>query len=360
MSGKLAAGVFVAIACVIALVFNVFALVVYNRRKRLHKRGHLLPLFHLAVVDVLAVVTWSSVTVAIAVADWSLPAALCQAQAYFRSLWCTLHVHTLAALAIERAIRLVKPSRHVAIFMPRVVVFLLVGLWVFDVLLASVPHYGWLEFKLMDHQLQCSADYTDSVSTLGFEFTITFFLPCILVFLPCYLLLFWKVSSARKRSTPKGEIVLEDNPYSPGDSYAQKVKGFQNKFKDAGTKPWKPRLGTKKFTSQGYISDSDSDLNEVSQKEERTLKKRYILSRRDYVLTKTYVIITCVYVIVWLPYVAVTFLVNNEPYKNVPDWLVTIVTCLTHSTSFILPLTYFLHNDTFRRSAVKTLSRKKM
>lgn len=242
--------------------------------------------------------------------------------------------------------------------MPRVVLFLLIGLWLFDVLLASIPHYGWLEFKLENSELQCSADYTYSVATLVFEACITYFIPVLLILI-CYALCFWKVVTARKNATPKGEILLEENPYSPGDTYAEKISDYQNKFKDAGMKKCKPKLGNRKFTSQGYVTDSDSDVNEISAKEERGLKKRYILSKRDYSLTKTYVIITCVYVSLWLPYVVVTLLVNNEPYKSVPDWLINVFTCLTHFTLFALPVVYFLHNDSFRRCLIKTLCGKR-
>jgi hypothetical protein len=86
---------------------------------------------------------------------------MCYVLANLRSLWNMLHSHTLAVLAVERAVRLVRPSNHVTIFVPRVVVFLLISLWVFDVLLSAVPHFGWLRFQLVDREMQCVPDFTD-------------------------------------------------------------------------------------------------------------------------------------------------------------------------------------------------------
>ncbi|KAL8601559.1 hypothetical protein ACOMHN_003825 [Nucella lapillus] len=203
MATLLAAGVLLALICLLSLVVNTFTLLLFFKRKRLRIRVHLFPLFHLAAVDLLALVMWSAVSVVITVVDWSPPAEACQAHAYFGSLWNMLHVHTLAVMAIERALRLlVKPSQHVTIFVLRVMLFLLIG----------------------------------------------------------------------------------------------------------------------------------------------------ILS-----LLKTYVIVTCVYVILWLPYEALTFVVNYDPFKDVPDWLVTVITCLTHCTQFAVPLVYLTYNESFRRCVLKTI-----
>lgn len=122
-----------------------------------------------------------------------------------------------------------------------------------------------------------------------------------------------------------------------------------------GTKSAKPKLGEKVFTSQGYVTDSDSDVNDISGQELRTPRKVFSLARREYVLLKTYVIISCVYVILWLPHVAVTFVLNYTPFTPVSDWLITLVTCLTHCPQFVLPVICMTYNDSFRRCVAKTL-----
>ena len=358
MGKLLIPGVIVAVAVALSLFVNVFALVIFFRRKRLRIRAHLIPLFHLAAVDLLAVVTWSAVSVAIAVADWSPAPTICQAHAYFRSLWNMLHVHTFAVLAIERALRLVKPSLHVTIFVPRVVAFLLTGLWVFDVLVASIPHYGWLEFRLVENEMQCSPDFTDSIATLNFDFCVKWALPYLLLIAPCFALSFWKVWSARRNSSSSsctGEIVLEAFPYTACHGYAERVMDFQSRFKQAGMKKAKPKLGEKVFTKQGYVTDSDSDVDDASGKELRAPQRVFSLARREYVLLKTYVIVSCVYFILWLPHVAVTFVVNRDPYAGVADWVVHLVTSLTHWAQVALPTIYLAYNVSFRRCVMKTL-----
>ena len=120
-------GIAVALLSILALTINTIAIVIFTKRRRLRRRAHLLPLFHVAVVDLLAVITWSMMSVVIAMAQWEPQDAVCQLNAYLRSLWNTLHCHSLAVLAIERAVRLAKPSRHIVIFQPRVVAFLIAG-----------------------------------------------------------------------------------------------------------------------------------------------------------------------------------------------------------------------------------------
>ena len=268
-----------------------------------------------------------------------------------------MHVHTFAVLAIERALRLVKPSLHATIFVPRVVAFLLAGLWVFDVLVASIPHYGWLEFQLMENEMQCSPDFTDSIETLNFDFCVKWALPYFLLIAPCFALSFWKVWSSRKKASSSfsGEIILETSPYNACHFYAERVMDFQSRFKEAGMKKAKPKLGEKVFTEQGYVTDSDTDVDDVSGKELRSPQRVFSLARREYVLLKTYVIISCVYVILWLPHVAVTFVVNRDPYTDISDWIVYLVTCLTHWTQCVLPAISLAYNDTFRRCVAKTL-----
>ncbi|XP_076443049.1 rhodopsin, GQ-coupled-like [Babylonia areolata] len=355
MGTQVVAGVAVAVCCVLSLTVNTLALLVFLKRRRLRIRSHLLPLFHLAAVDLLAVVTWSAISVAIAVADWSPPAELCQAHAYFRTLWNMLHVHTLAVLAIERALRLVKPSRHVAIFVPQVVVFLLVGVWCFDILLSSIPHYGWMEFRLSQHQVQCVVDFTSSVAMLDFEFCVRLALPVFLLLLPCFVLAFCKVSWARREASVTGEILLETSPHCNGPAYGERVARFQKTFREVGVRAVKPTLGNKVFTPQGYVTDSDSDVDNVTAKDLRTPRKVYSLAKREYVLLKTYVVLSCVYVIMWLPYEVLTFVVNYEPDRSVPGWLATLFTCITHCTQFALPLVYLTYNPSFRRCFLKTL-----
>ncbi|KAL8601565.1 hypothetical protein ACOMHN_003831 [Nucella lapillus] len=355
MATLLAARVLLALTCLLSLVVNTFTLLLFFKRKRLRIRVHLFPLFHLAAVDLLALVTWSAASVAIAVVDWSPPAEACQAHAYFGSLWNMLHVHTLAVLAIERALRLVKPSRHVTIFVPRVVLFLLIGLWCFDILIASIPHFGWLGFKLVEEQMQCVVDFDASITMLDFDFCVRFALPLFLLILPCFLLSFLKVWYSKKKASSTGEILLETSRYCRGPAYTERVTHFQRRFKEVGVSAVKPTLGDKVFTDQGYVTDSDSDVDNVTAEELRTPRKVYSLAKREYVLLKTYVIVTCVYVILWLPYVALTFVVNYDPYKDVPDWLVTVITCLTHCTQFAVPLVYLTYNESFRRCVLKTI-----
>lgn len=128
------------------------------------------------------------------------------------------------------------------------------------------------------------------------------------------------------------------------------------RFKGAGMKRAKPVLGDKVFTDQGYVTDSDSDVNDVSAKELRAPRKVYSLASREYALLKTYVIISCVYVILWFPHVVLTFVVTFDPLSNkLSDWPFTLVTCLTHCTHFAVTLVYLTCNSSFRRCVRKTL-----
>jgi Co/Zn/Cd efflux system component len=84
MGNFAAGGAVVAVTCLLSIIVSIFALVLFGKRARLHRRAHLIPLFHLAVVDLLAMVTWSVTSVVIAVADWTPDDPTCKALAFLR------------------------------------------------------------------------------------------------------------------------------------------------------------------------------------------------------------------------------------------------------------------------------------
>jgi hypothetical protein len=69
-----------------------------------------------------------------------------------------------------------------------------------------------------------------STRLLAFDLTVKWALPYLGVILPCSILAFCKVWSARRKATPSGEIILQQLPGSSGShAYTERVAAFQNR-----------------------------------------------------------------------------------------------------------------------------------
>lgn len=92
-------GTVLAIVGALSMILNIFLFFVCVRRSRLRKPPHYF-LMSLALVDIIAVLGWSSLTVVSLFSDgWILPTEVCKVQEYIMSMYLYLNSHTFVLLA---------------------------------------------------------------------------------------------------------------------------------------------------------------------------------------------------------------------------------------------------------------------
>ncbi|XP_060603656.1 uncharacterized protein LOC132756572 [Ruditapes philippinarum] len=374
---------FLCLAALLALVMNIYFLVVFIRRKRLRTPTTLpisMVLVHLACIDLIATFLWTIFAAISAInsawvisdEDSSLYKPLCDTQVYVMSFCNVITAHTLMALMFERFLWIFKPSKRQEIVFDLVVVVFLVALYVFDGGISSFVLWGFGTAIYFPEQYQCSVDYELSVSHFQFTLAMHYWIP-IVVIIALYVAILIRVRILMTRRGPGGVIVLEENLKAVGDSYSDKLKEIYMKFQGAGAKSVKPKVKeVKPKSNDGFVSDDDdynSSDDEKSKKdpanvmsrdydekpEKKRERKMYFLSRQDMRETHMYALISAVYFSLWTPYMVRSILYTYYFYDiSISSEVVATVAILTHfSTSIKVPI--YLMSDRLRKAMRKTL-----
>ena len=358
-------GAGLAIIGVLSVVLNSLLFFVCVKRNRLRRPPQYF-LISLAMIDIMAVAVWLSLTVVSLFNDgWVLPQELCKLQEYTMSMCLYLNSHSFVLLAFERFLLFLRPSKHAEIFINSVVMIMLLALWLFDGTLAAFPYFGWGTVRYFSNQFQCAMDHEKNIRETNFVTVMCFGIPISLC-LGLYMFIFIMIRKIRSRGDDNGALIVEINKRAIGDSYSQRLKNQQLKFQNAGTRAQKPNIGKKfTYTEDGYVSNDSSDdentqktVQKDSQKQTVQQKKVYHMAKNDSLLTKTYIIMTILVFLLWLPYVVVTYIFLKNRYANISDEIVFVVVFLCQCTTFIKPLVYVTYNSHFRKHVMKCFRRK--
>ncbi|XP_061174303.1 5-hydroxytryptamine receptor 1F-like [Saccostrea echinata] len=358
-------GACLALIGLLSVILNCFLFFICVKRKRLRKPSQYF-LISLAVVDILAVAGWLSLTAVSLFNDgWIFPSEICKVQEYIMSLWLFLNSHSFVLLAFDRCLLFVRPSKHSEIFINTVVLIMLLALWLFDGILAAFPYFGWGTVSYFSNQFQCAMDHEKNIRETNFVTALCFGIPITLC-MGMYLFIFIMIRKIKKREDDNGALIVERNRKAIGDSYSQRLRNQQYRFQNAGTRAIKPNIGKKfTYTEDGYISNDSSDdentketVQKGTQKQNVQQKKVYHMAKNDTLLTKTYIIMTCLTFLLWLPYLVVTYIFLKDRFANISDELVFVVIFLCQCTTLVKPVVYVTYNSHFRKHVIKLFRRK--
>lgn len=351
-----------------SIILNILAAVIYCKKKRLHNVASKYFLMNLAIIDIIAACLWSSLTaLSIISLGWILPTEVCKVQVVFMFFCILINMHTFLVLAFERLILFHKPSKHEEIFINKVVVILIAGIWFFDGTISAFPiMFNWGVIAYFQNQYQCAMDYEKNSRQMNFMLVIAFVIPFLaIVVVNVFIIIRMKI--LQRRTTPGNAIILEKDHRPNGDNYASRLKKQNYRFQNAGTKTKKPTMEKKtEYTNSGYVSNSDTNSSDdeerkaeaVKIKDRKPTKKPFHLNRNDVTLTRTYLIVTGVYILLWLPYIIVSYITTFQFTSTVPDAVVTAVVIVSHCVSFVKPIIYVLHNPQLRKCLKGVLCRK--
>lgn len=369
------------LAIVLVIIFNVFFIVVFTKRRRLRTPATLpvsLLLLHLAVIDIIAALLWTLFTLNYAAGDfWKIEDfdILCRVQVYFMTFCNIISAHTLMALMFERFLWIFKPSKHQEIVFDFVVVLFLIALYAFDGGIATFTLWGFGGYSYFDDQYQCAVDYELSTSHFQFTLAMHFWIP-VAVILGLYIAILIRIKVLQRRREPGCLIVLEENLAVVGDSYADRLKQQYNKFQGAGSKFVKPKVKESKIVDKDGFASEDDDFNSSDEeliksdepvmsrdyqikKKKRQQRKIYNLSRNALKEAHMYAIISAVYFILWMPYVVRSILWTYYflEVEISRDIVVTVVVVSHFCSCFKVP--FYLLSDRMKAAMKKTMTTKK-
>ena len=267
--------------------------------------------------------------------------------------------------------------------MKTVVALLLVGVWIFDMVIAMLPLVGWSKYGYYRSQFQCAVEHVYSASQLHFQLVVVIGVPVLAgtILYLCVSYKVWQVSK-KKKTTPTGDPVLREYDDVPKESFAEKLKKQQDKFKFAGMKATKPQLtddGIKTRLDEDEFDDEDEDdlpsgdddervytyeeaRRQKDARKRRKKKRLYIFKRPDFSLAITMWLAWMVYLFIWMPYIVVGYL---WVYETASDNLYTTVTCFSFLGLLCKPFVYAINRQlrtglvlAFRKQKNDTYSKK--
>lgn len=355
-SVKIGVGISFTLIAVLGLLFNILYVFVFIRRRQLRQPTKYF-LFSLAVVDIISITSWTLFSLISAfLGEWGLPTEVCQLQEFTMSFCLLLNMHTFMLLALERALFILKPSRHSEICINTVIVIILIAMWLFDAVISIFPFTGWGEITYFENQFQCSMDYEKNTRQMRFATAVAVGIP-FLVMVIAYVIIFIKMKKLQKGVSNGGQIILEQADFANGDSYSARLKRQQLKFQNAGMKRKKPILG-REIDKDGFARDESSDEENKTSKDTEEVKNIFYLYKSDVTLIKTYLIITVTYLLLWIPYIIITYVQTFDRYHGIPDVVFYIFVIFTHCTAFAKPVAYVIHNENFRTHFRKAVTKK--
>lgn len=353
-ASKFGVGISFCLIIIAGLTLNGILFIVYSRRKQLRQATKYF-IINLALVDIISAVLWTSFSaVSALMGSWPFSTTVCQLQEFAMSFCFLVNMHTFMILALERCLLLMKPSRHREICMNTVIIIVIVSLWIFDGIISIFPFTGWGEISYFENQFQCSMDTEKNTRQMRFATAIGVGIPFI-VMTAAYIVIFVKIRLLKKANPQGGQIVLEQDDFANGDSYAARLRRQQLKFQNAGLKKKKPVLGLK-IDDNGYARDESSD-DEKDASGDGNMRNTYFLYNSDVALIKTYALISGTYLLMWLPYIIVTYILTFDRYHGIPDPVFYIFVIFTHCVAFVKPLIYVIQNENFRSHLKKTFKK---
>jgi len=369
-----------------AIIFNVILIVLFATRKRLRNPANYL-LVSIAVADILSAFLWIlPAMVTVATWTWLFGIPFCQFAGFAATLLYGVNMFTLLAVALERFMKFWSPSRHKLAFTKVITAILVSTLWIFSALFAVIPLAGWANYDYIAPRLGCVMNFGLSYSLLDFYTVAGYTLPTLLGAL-FFILIFVKLAVLRCKRNSAGEPILEERRDRIGESYGQRFRRQEEKYRDVARKSRKPTFrkspensvspagGGPDTNLQTPTVDSDNeydlsddvesddekcftdyaDVIRRRREKERRLHqtRRYRLHRRDVSMTLTIFIVWLIYVALWLPYVILNYIWILGYYPEFGDRTTHIIIMVMALASVIYKPLVYLCNGRIR-SVIKS------
>ncbi|XP_065652491.1 alpha-1A adrenergic receptor [Hydra vulgaris] len=133
-------------------------------------------ILNLAIADILFTIFEITTIIITSIAKrWLLGNIVCDIVGFMNSLFCITSIWTLVMISINRFLHVAKPNDIKIMYTKRRAIIIIIGVWVFSLLISFPPLTGWSQFKSGANF--CTVDGKKSKSYSIFLGTIAYVLP---------------------------------------------------------------------------------------------------------------------------------------------------------------------------------------
>ncbi|CAH1801894.1 unnamed protein product [Owenia fusiformis] len=341
--------IILSVISLIALMGNVSVCLVVIKTMDLRRASNSLVLC-LATADILvATFNMPMMIVTIATGDWMFSNEACVATGFIGMTLLIASVLSLAAISVDRY----NIICHVAKFQQKKksTAIMIIGVWVFSLLLASPPLFGWAEYGYRPRQSVCFCLWTASVSYTFFMVGACFGLPCI-VMSCCYIRVLWTVKKSRQRieamdTNTKQISILEMPNLTNHLTFPVNHDTLPSVHHDEIT-VMENEINTKDVNSmpKESLTPCDPRIPGLEIMQHRT-KKKVKKKREEIRFTLSLVVVVFVFIICWLPY-CIEMFYSVFSNQSTPRSVALLTQLLGYLNSGINPILYGALNKQFR------------
>ena len=375
-----------------ALILNITFISLYAITRKL-RTPHNYLLVSISVADILSALLWLLPAAVSAVHwQWIFGDEFCKAQGFLRVVFYCVNILSLLAIILEKLMKFWSPSRHKLAFTKIVSLILVFSLWGFSLIFAMMPLIGWGEFAYIEPRYHCEVNFGSSDSVMQFYTVAAYVVPFLLGII-FFLMMCGRVTAANRRTSPLGEAIIEDRGDRIGETYGERLKRAEEKYRSVANNKSKPKMGQKckglevgaapeedNSNDKGNIimdnetDDSDwvesenedyfMDYSDVVRKRQddkrrKYQKRQYRLHRRDVKMAITVFLVWFIYMALWFPYLVLSYVWIYNYYPDFNDSTMhTIIMTISLASVFYKPIIYFA--NAYMRNAIKASIKKRL
>ena len=183
---------------ILSIIGNLLTIITVFKSRTLRSRNAIRLTTSLAFCDLLFSVLNCPVNLVTDLLDSkAINPTLCRINGFLGILFCMSNVLTLSVLSFDRYVAIVKPFRYTIWMTGTRVNTIIVSIWIFSAIIASVPLFGWGNYIFCPQKRFCFVDYNKDIGIL--IFLSMWFCVAVMVILFSYYHIFKEAKRHRKQ-----------------------------------------------------------------------------------------------------------------------------------------------------------------
>ena len=331
----------------VAIIGNLSLLLVVHKNKSLRSITSMF-IVNLAAADILVSVLGMPITVVTIIKEsWVFGHTACVALGFSTMLSFIASVMSLGMIAINRYFCIVKWNTYTNTFSKRKALLYGAAVWVISISLASLPLFGWAEYRFIPEKSYCFVSWPSNVYFTYFMITVCFFGPLTAMTFSYHKILVFTRDAKRKVAASRNNFTSPPQRREPAKS-DETQNNIPEIIELACNKDERPQLFLQKDTERPKtLGRMESKLN---------LRSKFRVTWEEARMTNTLILMVALFVICWAPF-AVTILFYAHHPRPLPRTLYIVSLLLGYLNSACNPILYGVRNPAFKRELLNLYSR---